>query len=71
VRAWWGEGGVWGKGAEMTQTLYAHMNKIKKLKKRHMTQTLCAHMNKKKRHKFFLFALTGLGHDSPILCFLS
>jgi hypothetical protein len=27
-------GGGWGKGREMTQTLYAHMNKIKILKKR-------------------------------------
>jgi hypothetical protein len=23
------KGGGWGKGGEMTQTLYAHMNKIK------------------------------------------
>jgi hypothetical protein len=28
-----GEGGCWGKGGEMTQTLYAHMNKRKNLKK--------------------------------------
>jgi hypothetical protein len=25
-----GKGGDWGKGVEMTQTLYAHMNKEKK-----------------------------------------
>jgi hypothetical protein len=29
-----GEGGDRGKGGEMTQTLYAHMNIIKKEKKR-------------------------------------
>jgi hypothetical protein len=28
-----GEGGGGGTGGEMTQTLYAHMNKIKKKKK--------------------------------------
>jgi hypothetical protein len=28
-----GKGGVRGKGGEMTQTMYAHMNKIKILKK--------------------------------------
>jgi hypothetical protein len=27
-------GGGWGKGGEMTQTLYAHMNKIKFFLKR-------------------------------------
>jgi hypothetical protein len=39
VRGWGGEGedgvgkgGGWGKGAEMIQTLYAHMNKRKKIK---------------------------------------
>jgi hypothetical protein len=30
---WGGEGGSWGKGGEMTQTLYAHMNKRNKKKK--------------------------------------
>jgi hypothetical protein len=31
----WGYGRGWGKGGEMTQTLYAHMNKKKK--KQHLT----------------------------------
>jgi hypothetical protein len=35
---------VGGKKGEMTQTLYAHVNKRKK-----MTQTLYAHMNKRKK----------------------
>jgi hypothetical protein len=32
VQGWGGEGRWWGKGGEMTQTLYAHMNKIKIIK---------------------------------------
>jgi hypothetical protein len=45
VRGWDREGREWGgKRGEMTQTLYAHMNKRKK-----MTQTLYAHMNKRKK----------------------
>jgi hypothetical protein len=34
ARGWGGRGGDWGKGGEMTQTLYAHMNKMKKKKGR-------------------------------------
>jgi hypothetical protein len=32
-----GKGGGRGKGGEMTQTLYAHMNKRKKLKKKKLS----------------------------------
>jgi hypothetical protein len=40
VRGWgereevWGKGGGGGKGGEMTQTLYAYMNKRNKIKQR-------------------------------------
>jgi hypothetical protein len=34
VRGWGGEGGGRGKREEMTQTLYAHMNKINLKKKK-------------------------------------
>jgi hypothetical protein len=33
-RKWGGKGGGRGKGGEMTQTLYAHMNKIKAKKEK-------------------------------------
>jgi hypothetical protein len=33
LRGWGGEEGVWGNGEEMTQTLYAHIIKIKIKKK--------------------------------------
>jgi hypothetical protein len=36
-----GKGGGGGKGGEMTQALYAHMNKIKKKESLHERHGLC------------------------------
>jgi hypothetical protein len=35
VKGWGGWGGAGGRGGGMTQTLYVHMNKIKKKPKKH------------------------------------
>jgi hypothetical protein len=40
-REWRGEGRRWGKREEMTQTLYAHVNKIKIKKKERLSGACC------------------------------
>jgi hypothetical protein len=43
VRKIYYEGGGRGKGGEMTQTLYAHINKRKKIKKQKKKNILCSY----------------------------
>jgi hypothetical protein len=40
VRGWGGEGGGGGKGGEMTQTLYAHMNKRNFKKRNYLAEAI-------------------------------
>jgi hypothetical protein len=48
------EGG-WGQGGEMTQALYAHMNKKKEKRNRQKKKNLCIKKKKKEKANVLIF----------------